>query len=84
MNNSLRIEFNEVSTEFANYLINNREKLFNQFFANIGPQDIKRIDWSHNVREKTVIFVIFDIQWPYSSEQRVMEMKDESEVLSFQ
>ena len=84
MNNSLRIEFNEVSTEFASYLINNREKLFNQFFTNIGPQDIKRIDWSHNVREKTVIFVIFDIQWPYSSEQRVMEMNDESEVLSFQ
>ena len=84
MNYPLRIEFNEISQEFASYLIDNRQMLFNQFFANLGPQEINRIDWGHNVREKTVIFVLHDIRWPLMSAQSVLDAEEKDDVLAFQ
>ena len=84
MNYPIRIEFNEVSQEFANYLIDNRNMLFNQFFSNLGPQEINRIDWGHNVREKTVIFVLHDIRWPFMSAQSVLDTGEKDDVLAFQ
>ena len=84
MNYPIRIEFNEVSQEFASYLIDNRNMLFNQFFSNLGPQEINRIDWGHNVREKTVIFVLHDIRWPFMSAQSVLDTEEKDDVLAFQ